>query len=32
MWAIRDEDEDAINDHSTPQRTAMLALSREFGR
>ncbi len=32
MRAIRDGDEDAINDHSTPQRTAMLALSREFGR
>jgi uncharacterized protein (DUF2336 family) len=32
MRAIHDGDEDAINDHSTPQHTAMLALFRECGR
>lgn len=30
--AIQDGDEEAVDEYSVPQRTAMLALSREFGR
>ena len=32
MRAIRDGDEEAIDEYSVPQRAAMLALSDEFGR
>jgi uncharacterized protein (DUF2336 family) len=32
MQAIRDGDEEAMDDYSVPQRAAMLALSRDFGR
>jgi uncharacterized protein (DUF2336 family) len=32
MKAIRDGDEDAVDEYSIPQRTAMLALAKEFGR
>ncbi|WP_309643237.1 DUF2336 domain-containing protein [Phenylobacterium sp.] len=32
LRAIRDGDEDAIDEYSAPQRAAMLALSKEFGR
>jgi uncharacterized protein (DUF2336 family) len=32
MKAIRDGDEDAADEYSIPQRTAMLALAKEFGR
>lgn len=32
LQAIRDGDEDAIDEYSAPQRAAMLALSKEFGR
>jgi uncharacterized protein (DUF2336 family) len=32
MKAIRDGDEDAMDDYSVPQRTAMLALGRDFAR
>lgn len=32
MRAIRDGDEDALDEYSVPQRAAMLALSNEFGR
>lgn len=32
LKAIREGDEDAVDEYSSPQRTAMLALSRDFGR
>ncbi len=32
LQAIRDGDEDAMDEYSPPQRAAMLALSKEFGR
>lgn len=32
LRAIRDGDADAVDEYSTPQRTAMLAFSKEFGR
>ena len=32
LKAIRDGDVDAIDEYSVPQRAAMLALSRDFGR
>jgi len=32
LKAIRDGDEDAIDEYSLPQRAAMLAFSKEFGR
>jgi uncharacterized protein (DUF2336 family) len=32
LKAIRDGDDDAIDEYSLPQRAAMLALSRDFGR
>lgn len=32
MRAIRDGDQDAVDEYSAPQRTAMLALSPDFGR
>lgn len=32
LKAIREGDEDAIDEYSVPQRAAMLALSRDFGR
>jgi uncharacterized protein (DUF2336 family) len=32
LKAIRDGDEEALDEYSVPQRTAMLALSRDFGR
>ncbi len=32
MKAIRDGDEEALDDYSTPERAAMLALSENFGR
>jgi len=32
MRAIREGDEDAVGEYSAPQRAAMLALSKEFGR
>lgn len=32
MKAIRDGDEDAVDEYSIPQRAAMLALAKEFGR
>ena len=32
LKAIREGDEAAIDEYSTPQRAAMLALSRDFGR
>jgi uncharacterized protein (DUF2336 family) len=32
MRAIRDGDQDAVDEYSAPQRTAMLALAAEFGR
>jgi uncharacterized protein (DUF2336 family) len=32
LKAIRDGDEDGVDEYSAPQRAAMLALSKEFGR
>ncbi len=32
MRAIRDGDQDAVDEYSAPQRTAMMALAGEFGR
>ncbi|WP_332767275.1 DUF2336 domain-containing protein [Phenylobacterium sp.] len=32
LRAIRDGDEDGVDEYSAPQRAAMLALSKEFGR
>lgn len=32
LKAIRDGDEAAVDEYSAPQRAAMLALSRDFGR
>ena len=32
LKAIRDGDEDGVDEYSVPQRAAMLALSKEFGR
>lgn len=32
MRAIREGDQDAVDEYSTPQRTAMLALAADFGR
>ena len=32
MRAIRDGDQDAVDEYSAPQRTAMLALAADFGR
>lgn len=32
LQAIRDGDEDSMDEYSAPQRAAMLALSKEFGR
>ena len=32
MQAIREGDEEALDDYSVPQRAAMLALARDFGR
>jgi uncharacterized protein (DUF2336 family) len=32
LKAIREGDEGAVDEYSVPQRAAMLALSRDFGR
>ncbi len=32
LKAIRDGDEEALDDYSTPERAAMMALAENFGR